>query len=200
MDYVPITPVTSACVVAASNHYQVPPALLLSILKVEGGQVGKTSKNSNGSSDIGPMQVNSIHLPELAKYGITFEQLKNDGCLNVHVGAYYIKKAELSKTGGAKNVSPKEFWQGVGNYHSKTPQYNARYAAKVAAAVNELPPEWRNFDCRQYNVCGATLKDMQQGQSLAQGVESVGVQRGFTAHEQAGNQPSVQALTPYKKR
>jgi soluble lytic murein transglycosylase-like protein len=199
MDYVPLTPVTSACIVAASNHYQVQPALLLSVLKVESGQVGKVSRNDNGTVDIGPMQVNSIHLPELEKFGILFEQLKNDGCLNVHVGAYYIKKAELAQTGGAVQTSAKEFWKGVGNYHSKTPQYNTRYAAKVAAAVNALPPEWRNFDCRKYNVCGATLKDMQNVAEAQPQTQNT--QRSFAeAQAQPNPTQSVQALTPYKKR
>lgn len=150
MDYydnVPITDATSECIVFAANRYQVNPAVILSILRVEGGKTGRVSYNSNGTYDIGLMQINSIHLKELAKTGISFQQLKNNGCLNVAIGAYYIKKAELS---GSKS---RNGWNNIANYHSRTEVYNNRYAYKIAKAAYSLPQEWVNYDCNNYNSC-----------------------------------------------
>ena len=199
MDYIPppqpVVPVTSECVVAAANQYQVPPALILSILKVEGGKVGEISKNTNGTVDIGPMQINSIHLPSFAKYGITYDRLKNDGCLNVHIGTYLIKKAEVEKTGGAKNVDPATFWKAVGNYHSKTPDKNYNYANKVAKAASTLPPAWKNFDCKKYNVCSLTINSKEVSPQTS---HSFTAQKPSPANIQVSDsQPSFQALSPY---
>lgn len=152
-----LSPVTAECVVAASNQYLVPPLVILSILKVEGGKVGAVSHNTNGTMDIGPMQINSIHLPSLAQYGIAFENLKNNGCLNISIGAYLIKKAEIEISKNKIILSPKDYWKSVGNYHSKTPEKNAIYVKKVAEAAAKMPKEWKEFDCRKYNACSISL-------------------------------------------
>ena len=153
----PLVPVTPACVVSAANTYQVPPAIILSVLKVEGGQPGKTSKNKDKSIDIGPMQINSIHLNELKSSGITFEKLKNDGCLNVHIGAYYIRKAQINRgllNPFSINADPATFWKSVGDYNSRTPKFNEVYKFKVYQALETLPSEWRWFKCENFqNAC-----------------------------------------------
>ena len=59
------------CINQAAQHYHVPAALVISVLVNERGKPGFIQKNSNGSEDFGPMQINSIWLkklkPELAK-------------------------------------------------------------------------------------------------------------------------------------
>lgn len=200
MDYIQppiLSPVTAECVVAASNKYLVPPLVILSILKVESGRVGEVSKNTNGTVDIGPMQINSIHLPTLAPYGITFEQLKNNGCLNVSIGAYLIKKAEVDLSRSAPILTPANYWKSVGNYHSKTPSNNAKYLSKVVAAANAMPKEWKEFDCRRYNACAITV-----GQSgVIQGAEQVKVAVSYQAAPQTQQYAmnSVQQLMPYRR-
>lgn len=81
------------------------------------------SKNKNGSVDIGCMQINSIHLPELANYSITKESLLNQ-CTNIFVGARHYKKMVM-KYGNT--------WAAVGAYHSETPKYRDPYAKSVEA-------------------------------------------------------------------
>lgn len=78
-------------------------------------------KNKNGSIDIGCMQINSIHLPELAAYAITNDSLLNP-CTNIYVGARHYKKMVL-KYGNT--------WAAVGAYHSETPKHRNLYALSV---------------------------------------------------------------------
>ena len=139
-------PVTSECVVAAGNHYGVSPAVILSVLTTEGGKIGQTSKNKNGTFDIGPMQINSIHLPSLSSYGITLDLLRDDGCLNVHIGTWMLKKEILSANGSV--------WDGIGHYHSRTPEKKKIYQSAVWKKSQILPEEWKKFDCNSYGACG----------------------------------------------
>ena len=63
--------VLAACLMLASQTYAVPPAVLVGIYKAEGGRVGQESPNQNGSYDLGPMQINTTWLPDLAgKWGV----------------------------------------------------------------------------------------------------------------------------------
>lgn len=204
MDYIPpindnIIPVTSACIVAASNHYEVAPALLLSILKVEGGSVGKVSKNKNGTVDIGPMQINSVNLPELLKYNISMEDIKNNGCLNVHIGAYYIKKAETEKRRLSDKFTEAELWESIGNYHSKNRKHNLAYIEKVSNALSEIPQEWKNFDCEKYNACSMNIDNISASRTAKNGANTnsniVNMPTGYNADVPA---PSFRPIKPYK--
>lgn len=71
------------------------------------------------------MGINSIWLPQLAKYGITRERLF-DPCTNVMVGAW-IYAGHVRKYGYS--------WKAVGAFHSKTPDKSAVYVQKVAKAI-----------------------------------------------------------------
>jgi hypothetical protein len=117
----------NACVVAAAKRYDLPSALLAAVLATEGGQVGQTRRNTNGSYDIGPAQVNSSWLPRLAAQGITEIKLLQDGCLNITVGAWILGQ----EMAGASLADPSDYWKRVGNYNSHTPRYNHAYQMKV---------------------------------------------------------------------
>lgn len=79
------------------------------------------SKNKNGSVDVGCMQINSIHFPELASYGVAPPELL-DQCKNVFVGAWHYKKM-IRKYGNT--------WEAVGAYHSETPALRDAYARDI---------------------------------------------------------------------
>lgn len=119
------------CALAAARRYHVHERLFLAVLATEGGRVGQVVHNRNGSYDMGPAQINSIHLPELARLGISREQVINDGCLNLQIGAWLLARA----LDGQSPSNPGEFWRRVGNYNSATPAPNVTYQAKV----------WRNL-------------------------------------------------------
>lgn len=61
----------------------------------------------DGNRAIGLMQINTIHLPELQKYGITKQHLMN-ACVSEKVGAWVLAKC-MSKYGRS--------WRAVGCYY-----------------------------------------------------------------------------------
>lgn len=134
-----IRPATVQCFYAEATRQSLEPIKLLAVLKTEGGKVGQFARNTDGSYDIGPMQINSIHLPDLSKeFGITQRQLAQylayDGCFNVAVGAWMLRKRT--------NESQGDFWYGIGRYHSKTPSHRNRYILRVhehmTSMVNQI--------------------------------------------------------------
>jgi len=121
----PVTPPAiyrAACIEQAAQHYRAHSNLIRAVIEAEGGTTGKVSYNKDGSYDMGLMQINSVHLVELARFGITSDMLINNECLNILIGTYYLQRGIL--TAGT-------FWVGVGRYRSKTPSLNAEYQQRV---------------------------------------------------------------------
>ena len=56
------------CITAAADIHRLPPAILVILLDVEGGALGRVTRNANGTVDVGPMQVNQIWLPRIAAH------------------------------------------------------------------------------------------------------------------------------------
>lgn len=128
-----INQVFAACLLMAAQTYQVPPAALIGIYHVEGGKVGQQVRNSNGSYDLGPMQINTIWLPELSKrWGVSPEHakkwLRDDPCTNVGVAAW-ILKGHLRETNNLARA--------IAHYHSRTPRYGSVYRDKVIAQLDQ---------------------------------------------------------------
>ena len=118
-----------SCLQQASKRFRVPASLIQAIMDVEGGTSGNVSHNTNGSYDIGPMQINSIWLPEVEKRGGSLQLLLYHSCANIHFGAWLLSRemVDIDPT----RIDRAQFWRAVGNYHSHTPDLNARYAEKV---------------------------------------------------------------------
>jgi hypothetical protein len=130
--------VIESCLLAAASAHRVPPAVLVILLNVEGGKLGRVSANTNGTVDIGPMQVNEIWLPELSRHwrapvGLSFLALRDNFCANAEAGAYILRKG-LDEAHG-------DFWSGVGIYHSHDPAYKAAYLRKVFEQALRLQAE-----------------------------------------------------------
>jgi hypothetical protein len=118
----------ASCLKAVSDGYRVPPALILILLNVEGGRLGEASANSNHTSDLGPMQVNTIWVPVVARHWHTtpeaaFTALRDSFCANLEGGTWILRQA-LDEAKG-------DFWGGVGIYHSHDPIHQAAYLRKV---------------------------------------------------------------------
>jgi hypothetical protein len=94
----------------------------------EGGWEGAKIVNIDGSTDLGPMQINSQWVGRIAtltrrpvaeiRYALV-----NDACFNVKVASWLFLTA-LSQSGG--------YWNAVGAYHSPTAARQVRYAQAVA--------------------------------------------------------------------
>ncbi len=81
------------CMYDIAEEYKIPPTLIKAIHKTEGGKPGLiVGPNRNGSMDYGPMQINNLWVEEVKKMGITEDELINDACKNIRVGAWILAK------------------------------------------------------------------------------------------------------------
>lgn len=125
------------CVVAASAWYRVPPEIVVTLLMVEGGRPGMANHNANGSWDLGPMQINTVHLDLFAEHGISRAQLRNDACVNIAAGTYLLATHLRDH--------PDEPWRAVGDYHSATPRHHRRYLRLVRDAYVRLQGRYEQY-------------------------------------------------------
>jgi soluble lytic murein transglycosylase-like protein len=123
----------AVCIFTAAQTYAVPPSVILGILHVEGGRTGQAVGNTNGTYDLGPMQINTIWIPELARYWRVSEKtalkmVRDDACVNIGVGAW-ILRSKMNQAGSLYN--------GIAWYHSATPHLGSKYRQKVVSAMQK---------------------------------------------------------------
>jgi soluble lytic murein transglycosylase-like protein len=127
---------TDSCLQGAARYHGVNPLILRAIIFHESrDDPNLVMKNKNGSIDVGLGGLNSVHFPELARYGIGKDQLL-DGCVNVYVSAWHLAK-QVKIHGNT--------WTAVGTYHSKTPSKRDRYATlifEVLKSWRAIPPSY----------------------------------------------------------
>lgn len=119
------------CVGFVSDYFNVPDIAIRAIMAVENGKMCTMSKNSNGSYDMGIMQINTIHYPSIiAEYpSLSVKDIACKPCLNITLGAWILSK-RIKETD--------DLWRGVGNYHSRTPKYHKKYLEKIEKSVKKL--------------------------------------------------------------
>lgn len=125
----PLRPLTAACVLDAAHSSGMPAAALFAILATEGGKTGEALSNKNGTWDMGPFQVNTVHLNELAAMGISPETVLRDGHVNAYAAAWLLRK-EYRRTGN--------LWRAIGTYHSRTPHRRDAYIRRVKSNLERL--------------------------------------------------------------
>lgn len=122
----------SNCWVDAGQRYGIEPWLLYSIAQHESKlrPLAVSPRNTDGTYDIGIMQVNSWWLPLLRKrYGISESHLF-EPCMNINVGAWILAQA-------VKSMGPN--WEAVGAYNAGLKKTKRRdilrkkYADSIAA-------------------------------------------------------------------
>jgi len=116
------------CFEQAADRYQVPAALLWAIAKVESNfDPQALYRNTDGSTDIGVMQVNSrwqqSFSPEI------WEAL-DEPCTNVEAGARILSDC-LNRLGYT--------WRGIGCYNAVSRNKQAVYARRVLAVMRTVP-------------------------------------------------------------
>jgi soluble lytic murein transglycosylase-like protein len=139
----PVLAERTDCVELAAERYGLPGALIRAILKVEGGSTGLAADNSNGTQDLGPMQINTIWLPLLADHGVTREQLQNDRCINILTGSWILAR-QFKSAKELEGSDQRRLWWAIGAYHSRTPRHNVKYALKVWQALQAETRSIRN--------------------------------------------------------
>lgn len=127
-------PITKSCLVAAAAEFGVDPFRQLLLLDKEDGRLGTARRNSN-SMDIGPGQINSIHIPKISEtfsipvQSVPFE-LAYNGCFNVRVMSWLLR-LRTNEAGG-------NYWVGVAHYHSKNPANSQPYLADIVARARKV--------------------------------------------------------------
>ena len=119
-------PARADCIADAAARHQVNADVLRAIGWQESRlQPAALGRNADGSVDMGAFQINSVHLAELARYGIDRAALA-DGCVCAEVAAWHYRR-QVDLLGDS--------WQAVGGYHSHTPARAAWYANQIAAIL-----------------------------------------------------------------
>lgn len=110
------------CFDEAARYHKVNPWILRAIAAVESGfRPATVVGNTNGTLDRGMTGINSVHLPELSRYGVTTGDLM-DGCKSVYLAGWHLRR-KINEGGNT--------WESVGAYHSKTPSKRDIYSAKI---------------------------------------------------------------------
>ena len=117
------------CFEQAAERYNVPAKLLKAIaLQESSGRPHAINRNSNGSYDLGLMQINSGWMPTLRRHGIS-EQHLFDPCVSTLVGAW-ILSGNFARLG--YNT------QGLGAYNAVSPHKREIYARKVLKRLGQV--------------------------------------------------------------
>ena len=132
------------CSVSASVKYDVPANIVLAISELENGKPGQYRTNENGTQDIGPMQFNTHYLADLAIYGIRPQDVAANNCYPYELATWRIRGHILHDKG--------DLWTRAANYHSRTPEYNSVYRAKMIPAAHRWAL-WltKHFTTRPFN-------------------------------------------------
>ena len=112
-----------ACSISAAVKYEVPANIVLAVAEKEGGKPGQWVRNSNGTHDVGPMQFNTAYLAELARHGITPNDVAASGCYSFELAAWRLRQHIRNDKG--------DLWTRAANYHSRTYSYNVAYRADL---------------------------------------------------------------------
>jgi soluble lytic murein transglycosylase-like protein len=116
------TPALADCLDDAAQFHHVNVVLVRAIAQQESGmRANAINVNTDGTEDIGLMQINSSWLPKLQRYGITRAALF-DACVNGYVGTWIL----------ASNI--RQFgptWKAVGAYNAVSTNRQLVYANTI---------------------------------------------------------------------
>lgn len=114
------------CFDDAAAYHNVNPWILRAIAAQESSfRPNTVVRNKNNSIDVGATGINSVHFPELAKYGIRPTDLLN-GCNAVYVAGWLLRR-HMDKAGNT--------WEAVGWFRSRNNPYKDEYIADIQKRI-----------------------------------------------------------------
>jgi hypothetical protein len=120
---------------ATAAYYHLPPRVLPSIQAVEGGYPGAAHVNTDGSTDLGVMQINTVWVQTIASH-ISWQaaavraRLTDDPCFNIAAAGAILDLYRVQERG--------DLMAAIGDYHSHTKLLNAAYRGAVIARASAL--------------------------------------------------------------
>lgn len=115
------------CILEAAQCFQINPLVIKAIIWQESkNRQQALNRNKNSTVDVGVMQINTVHFKALKNLGIDETQLRENRCANVFSGAWILKQS-IERYGYT--------WEGIGNYHSKTPVHHDKYVKKIISLI-----------------------------------------------------------------
>lgn len=115
------------CFEEAGRMYGINPQILWSIAKVESGfRQSAININSNGSYDVGVMQINSFWKKYFTP--TQWKMIETDPCTNVKVGAWVLAQC-IQKYGYT--------WEAIGCYNAVSDHKRVKYAHKINKVLME---------------------------------------------------------------
>lgn len=113
------------CSLSAAIKYEVPANIVLAVAEKEAGKPGQWVRNANGTHDVGSMQFNTAYLGDLARYGISANDVAAAGCYSFDLAAWRLRQHIKHDKG--------DLWTRASNYHSRTARYNIIYRTDLIA-------------------------------------------------------------------
>lgn len=115
------------CIVEAAQCFQINPLIIKAVIWQESKNRQQAMNiNKNSTIDVGIMQINTVHFKALKALGIDATLLRDNSCANVFSGTWVLKQS-IDRYGYT--------WDGIGNYHSKTPVHHDRYIKKIISLI-----------------------------------------------------------------
>ena len=129
----PLIPLTFSCLLQAASYYGIDHHVLEAIRIAEAGRVGVAVRNTNGSYDLGPFQINTFWIREFRHEGHPVDpvELRDNGCSNAFFAAYILKR-EIVNTPGHS------VYRAVGYYHSHVTAEARRYRERVFRILRRI--------------------------------------------------------------
>ncbi len=115
------------CIEEAAQCFKINPLLIQAIIWQESKNNQQAiTKNSNKTTDLGIMQINTVNIDTLNVMGINKTMLTENRCANVFAGSWLLKQ-HINHQGYT--------WHSIGSYNSQTPVYRDTYAKKIIRII-----------------------------------------------------------------
>ena len=159
IDLTPIVQERIVCSISAAAKYAVPANIMLAVAEKEAGKPGQWVRNANGTHDVGYMQFNTAYLNQLAKYGITANDVAAAGCYSFDLAAWRLHQHIQNDKG--------DLWTKVANYHSRSTIYNGVYRADLIVKAVKWA-DWLSARYVTYDVTKTSASAIKPSQAVVQ--------------------------------